>query len=210
MTTTGSRPVQGPAALRAPSRAHGVERGNRLVVALLGLLLAGAGGAALATALGAFGREAGDRPVLDPTVVAFAEDNGWYWPAIGVAAALVALLSLRWLLAQARSDRVSTLPLSRDPRRGHTDLDAAALTGAVEDEIEVGHGVSRARAVLSGATTAPLLTLTVTLDGRVEVDEVHRRVVEGAVAHAREALAAPELPVRLELVLPRRVRRDVR
>ncbi|MGX5657710.1 alkaline shock response membrane anchor protein AmaP [Geodermatophilus nigrescens] len=200
----------GPAALRPRTRARGVVRANRLVLALIGLLLAGAGGAALAAGLGAFGGGVADRPVLDGSVPRFAGAHGWYWPVVAVGAGLVALLCLWWLLAQARSDRVSALPLSRDPRRGHTDLDAAALTGAVEDEVEGYRGVARARAVLSGAATAPALTLTVTLDGRVGPGELHPRVVRGAVAHARQALGRPDLPARVEFVLPRRPRRDVR
>ncbi|MGY1716866.1 alkaline shock response membrane anchor protein AmaP [Geodermatophilus sp. SYSU D01106] len=203
-------PPAGPAALRPRTRARGVVRANRLVLALVGLLLAGAGGAALAAGLGVFGGGVADRPVLDGSVSRFAEAHGWYWPVVAVGAGLVALLSLWWLLAQARSDRVSALPLSRDPRRGHTDLDAAALTGAVEDEVEGYRGVARARAVLSGAVTAPALALTVTLDGRAGPGELHPRVVQGAVAHARQALGRPDLPARVEFVLPRRPRRDVR
>ncbi|MGR7027876.1 hypothetical protein [Geodermatophilus sp. URMC 62] len=109
-----------------------------------------------------------------------------------------------------RSDRVGGLPLSRDAERGYTDLDATAVTGAVADEVEGHRGVTRARAGLSGARTAPLLTLTVTLDGRVDAGELHHRVVHGAVAHARQALGRPDLPARVELVLPPGARRDVR
>jgi hypothetical protein len=210
VTTTEKASAPGPTALHPTTRARGVDRVNRVVVALLGLLLAAAGAAGLAAALGALGTSRAERPVLDPSLAEFAAVHGWFWPAAGAGGALLALLSLRWLLAQARSDRVSSLPLSRDPRRGRTDLDAAAVTGAVEDEVEGCHGVTRARAVLSGATTAPVLTLTVTLDGRVDPDEVHRRVVDGAVTSVRRALAIPDLLTRLELVLPRRTRRDVR
>ncbi|PRY50647.1 hypothetical protein LY71_103211 [Geodermatophilus tzadiensis] len=218
MTTTEDRPAPapapggtaGPAALLPRTRARGVVRANRVVLALLGLLLAAAGAAALAVVLGLFGSRLADRPVLDTPVAGFVDARPWAWPVVGVAGALLALLCLRWLLAQARSDRVTRLPLARDPRRGDTELDAAALTGAVEDEVEGYHGVTRARAGLSGAATAPLLTLTVTLDGRVDAGELHTRVVDSAIAHARQALGRPDLPARVELVLPRRTRRDVR
>jgi hypothetical protein len=218
MTTTEDRPVPaparpggtGPAALLPRTRARGVVRANRAVLALLGLLLAAAGAAALAAGLGLFGSRLADRPVLDSPVSGYVDASPWFWPVAAVAGGLLALLCLWWLLAQARSDRVGELPLSRDAKRGYTDLDAAALTGAVEDEVEGYRGVTRARAGLSGARTAPLFTLTVALDGRVDAGELHHRVVHGAVAHARQALGRPDLPARVELVLPRGARRDVR
>ncbi|MBM7804687.1 hypothetical protein JOD57_000524 [Geodermatophilus bullaregiensis] len=218
MTTTEDRPApasdrpvtSGPAALRPRTRARGVVRANRVVLALLGLLLTAAGAAALAAAAGPFGSRRSDRPVLDSPVSEFVDASPWFWPVVAVAGGVLALLCLWWLLVQARSDRVAGLPLSRDPRQGYTDLDAAALTGAVEDEVEGYRGVTRARAGLSGARTAPLLTLTVTLDGRADAGELHTRIVGNAVAHARQAVGRPDLPARIELVLPRSGRRDVR
>ena len=217
MTTTEDRPApasdhpagSGPAALLPRTRARGVVRANRVVLALLGLLLTAAGAAALAAGLGLFGARFSDRPVLDRPVASFVDASAWFWPVVAVAGGLLALLCLWWLLAQARSDRVAEVPLARDPRRGDTELAAAALTDAVEDEVEGYRGVTRARAGLSGASTAPLLTLTVTLDGRVDAGELHRRIVDDAVAHARQALGKPDLPARVELVLPRRARRNV-
>ena len=218
MTTTEDRPApasdrpvtSGPAALRPRTRARGVVRANRVVLALLGLLLTAAGAAALAAGLGLFGSRFSDRPVLDSPVSDFVDASPWFRPVVAVAGGVLALLCLWWLLVQARSDRVGEVPLSRDPKRGYTDVDAAALTGAVEDEVEGYRGVTRARAGLSGARTAPLLTLTVTLDGRVDAGELHHRVVDGAVAHARQALGKPDLPARVELVLRRGAHRDVR
>lgn len=216
MTTTEDRPAPsspapaGPAALLPRTRARGVVRANRVVLALVGLLMAAAGAAALAAAFGLFGSRFSDRPVIDEPVTRFVDASPWFWPAVAVAGGLLALLCLWWLLAQGRSDRVAELPLARDPRRGHTDLDAAALTGAVEAEVEGYRGVTRARAGLSGASTAPLLSLTVTLDGRVGAGDLHTRIVDSALAHARQAVGRPDLPARIELVLPRGGRRDVR
>ena len=203
-------PARRPARLAPETRAPGTVRVNRTVLTVLGLLLTVAGAAGLATALGLFGRRLSDQPVLGPAVEDFVAANRWFWPVVAIAAALLALLCLWWLLSQARSNRVSELRLATNPHRGHTDLTASALTDALTGEIEDYHGVSRATAHLSGANTAPRLSLTVALDGRVEPAEIHRRITAEAIPHARQALSTDHLPTRLELQLPRTPRRDVR
>jgi hypothetical protein len=177
---------------------------------LFGLVLAVAGAAGLAAGLGAFGRRLAHQPVLDPATTQFVARNGWYWPVVAAAGGVLALLCLWWLLRQARSNRVGEVRLTADPRRGTTHLAAGALTVAVEDEIEGYRGVTRASAYLSGATTAPRLSVAVTLDGRVKPAEVHERIVREAVSHVREALGREDVPTRLDLRLPRGRRRDVR
>jgi hypothetical protein len=199
----------GPAALLPEARSRRTVRTNRVVLALVGLLLAVGGAAVLATGTGLFGARVAREPVISRTVERFVDANTWLWPVAGAVAVVLALLSLLWLLRQGRADRVGELPLVRD-ERGHTDLTAAALTGALEDEVEGYRGATRASAVLTGSTAAPRLSLTVTLDGRVPPAELHARLVEQAVAHARTAVGRPDLPVRIELLLPRHPRRDVR
>jgi hypothetical protein len=201
--------ARGPARLAAETRAPGTVRVNRTVLTVLGLLLVAAGAAGLATALGLFGRRLSDQPVLGPAVEDFVAANRWFWPVVAIAAALLALLCLWWLLSQARSNRVSQLRLATDPQRGHTTLSASALTDAVTGEIEGYHGVTRAAAHLSGTSTAPRLSLTVALDGRVGPGEIHRRITVEAIPHARQALSTDHLPTRLELQLPRTQHRDV-
>jgi hypothetical protein len=199
-----------PATLAAETRAPGTVRINRAALTVLGLLLAAAGAAGLATALGLFGRRMSDQPVLGPAVEDFVAANRWFWPLVAIAAALLALLCLWWLLLQGRSNRVSRVRLATDPRRGNTDLTARALTDAVTGEIEGYHGVTRAAAHLSGTSAAPKLSLTAALDGRVGPGEIHRRITAEAIPHARQALGTDQLPTRLELQLPRAQRRDVR
>ena len=114
--------TRGPATLAAETRAPGTVRVNRTVFTVLGLLLAAAGAAGLATALGLFGRRLSDQPVLGPTVEDFVAANRWFWPVVAIAAGLLALFCLWWLLLQTRSNRISELRLVTDPQRGHTDL----------------------------------------------------------------------------------------
>jgi hypothetical protein len=202
--------ARGPVTLAAETRAPGTVRVNRTVFTVLGLLLAAAGAAGLATALGLFGRRLSDQPVLGPAVEGFIAANRWFWPVVAIAAGLLALLCLWWLLLQAHSNRISELRLATDPQRGYTDLTTRALTHAVIGEIEGYHGVTRATAHVTGTSTAPKLSLTVALDGRVGPAEIHRRITAEAIPHARQALSADHLPTRLELQLPRAQHRDVR
>jgi hypothetical protein len=199
-----------PATLAAETRAPGTVRVNRTVFTVLGLLLAAVGAAGLATALGMFGRRLSDQPVLGPTIEDFIAANPWFWPVVAIAAGLLALLCLWWLLRQAHSNRISELRLATDPQRGHTDLTTRALTHAVIGEIEGYHGVTRATAHVTGTSTAPKLSLTVALDGRVGPAEIHRRITAEAIPHARQALSTDHLPTRLELQLPRTQHHDVR
>lgn len=208
--TPGAADSRGPAALPGETRAPGTVRVNRVILVLLGLLLTLAGAAGLAAGLGLFGRRLTQQPVLDPATEDFAAANGWFWPVVAVAGGVLALLCLWWLLRQARSNRVSELRLVTDPRRGHTDLAAGALTGALESEVGGYRGVARTSAHLSGSSTTPHLTMSVTLDGRVEPAELHTRIAHEALAHARSALGRDDLPTRLELNLPSARRRDVR
>jgi hypothetical protein len=202
--------ADGPTALPAETRAAGTVRANRIILMLLGLVLTVTGAAGLAAGLGAFGRRLTHQPVLSPATMHFVARNSWFWPVVAVAGGVLALLCLWWLLRQARSDRVGEVRLVTDRRRGNTDLAARALTDAVETEIEGYRGVTRASASLSGASTAPRLSVTVTLDGRVKPAEVHERIVREAASRVREALGRDDVPTRLELQLTRGGRRDVR
>ena len=185
-------------------------RTNRITLALIGLLLAVAGGLGLALSLGAFGTGRATRPVLDPEVDAFVGENAeWLAPLAAVLAVLLGLLALRWLLAQIRTDRLRTVDLDEGPQ-GRTRLAARGMTEAVVQELEQQPGVQRAGADLRGRPGAPVLDLDLVLDERVDVGQARRRVESTTVRHAREALGRPDLPVHLHLSLAPRVRRQLR
>ncbi|MPQ96633.1 alkaline shock response membrane anchor protein AmaP [Modestobacter sp. I12A-02628] len=200
--TTSEPPVaRGPAALVPATRTRRAVRVNRVTLGVLGLLLAAAGAAALAVGLGRVSGVDRDDPVLDGPVRDLARDSGWVWPALGAATALLALYCLWWLLTQARTDRVGDLRVAADDL-GTIDLVSRALADAVGDEVESYPGVTRAVARLTGSAQAPALSLRVTLDGSVPPDDVHARLVDEAVAHARLALGREDLTARVELVVP--------
>lgn len=200
----------GPATLPSETRSPGTVRTNRALIGLTGLLLLLIGLATLALALGLLNPPAQDQPVVNGVADSWIDGHSWIWWPIAAAGVLVALLCLWWLAAQARSNRVSTVRIEERTDAGRTTVAASALTDAVETEVESYRGVDRARAHLSGTPTAPTLTLTVVLDGRVAVAQVQDQVVTGALAHARRALDVDALPTRLELTLPRAASRDVR
>ena len=81
-----------------------VDTANRTVLTLLGLLLLGGGAVGLAASSGALG----DPPqVLPGSARRFEDQQPWFWWAVAGACLLLALLGLRWLLAQVRTDRAA-------------------------------------------------------------------------------------------------------
>ena len=175
------------------------DRLNRVLVALFGLLLLTGGVLALVRSFGGFGRRLADDKLLTDRQTRFAQDNAWVWIVVAVVAVLLALLALRWLLAQLRSDRTGTLDLEPDPRKGATTLHPSAVTNAVCQEIESYRGVRSARARLLHDERHPDLVLDVDLDDRADVAATRSRIETDAVAHTRTALGLGALPTRLTL-----------
>jgi hypothetical protein len=169
---------------------------NRTVTGLLGLVLLAAGGLGLAVSFGAFGN--GRQPLLPQAMRDYATNQPWFWWAVAAVCLVLALLALRWLLAQLHTDRVGRLDLTRDDREGRTVVHAGALTDAVEEEARSLRGVvgASARLVEDRART---LTLAVELAEHADIAEVRRGIEDRVVAHARQAVDDPELPVDVEL-----------
>ena len=176
------------------------DRLNRFLVGLVGLLLLAAGVLALIRSFGGFGARLADDRMLTKTQTRFMEDSSpWSWIVVAVVGVLLALLALRWLLAQLRTDRLRTLDLEPDPRKGATTLHAGAVTTALCEEIESYRGVTNASARLLHDARQPDLVLSVALDARADVAATRSRIETAAVGHARQALGVAELPTRLTL-----------
>lgn len=175
---------------------------DRFLLLLLGLLLTAAGVLALLVGFGVFGSRLRDQPVFDNPVSVFVGDNGqWLWPVIALVGLLLGYLALRWLIAQLRPTGVRHLELEPGSGTGHTDLAGAAVTDAVREEIESYRGVAGTSARLTGDELDPELRLRVQLDARADVPSLRQRIETDAIAHARQALDSPQLPVRLDLVV---------
>lgn len=178
------------------------DRGNRTLLSLLALLLFTAAGLGLALSFSAFGIAHARQPLLLPAAQRFAHRNsGWFWPAVAVAAVILGLLALRWLLAQFGTDRVHSLDLEPNTTTGATTVHTSAVTDALNAEIENYRGVARAAARLIGSEHDPDLILAVTVHDRADLGALRDRIEEHAIAHARAALDSPTLPVRLRITL---------
>ncbi len=176
------------------------DKTNRTLVALLGLLLLAAGVVTFLVSFGVFGSSLADKPVLSEDVTSFVDRNSqWFWLVVGVVAAVIALLALRWLLAQVSSDRVSHLELERDPSRGSTTLQTSAVTSALTEEIESYRGVSSASARFLHSKVDPDLVVTVKLTERADIGATRERIEREAIAHARQAMDMPALSTELLL-----------
>lgn len=179
-----------------------VDRFNRVVLLLIGLLLLGAGAAGVLAHTDALGWSVTEQPVAGDPVRRYLEGNSWVWPVAVVAALAVLALALRWLLAVLlSSDRLRTLVLRTDDRQAdeHTTLAAAALTGAVRDQIERYRGVASAKVRLIGKPENPTMAVNVDTDIRSDIGALCERIERGALADTRHALGQPNLPMHLDI-----------
>ncbi|MDQ2877369.1 MAG: alkaline shock response membrane anchor protein AmaP [Actinomycetota bacterium] len=182
------------------------DRTNRPALAIFGLLVLAAGGFGITASAGGFGTVYSHRTLLANQAATYAGKHGsWIWWAAAGAGLLIFLIALRWILVLLSStDRVGdiTVPGSRD--QGTTVLHPAALTGALAREIETYHGVAGARARVLGHPSDPEVVVTVTARPSADLHALHRRLESEALAHARQALGQPDLPIQLDLDVTRR------
>lgn len=182
------------------------DRFNRFALTLFGLLLLAAGGGAMAASVGGFGAAYARLPLFGNKVSSYIGAHGdWAWWAAAGVALILALLALRWIAALLIStDRAGDLPLPGSKDHGTTVMQPGALTGALTGEILTYHGVSAANCRIIGDPASPLIVLTVTAAPAADLPALRQRVETQAIAHARQALANPGLPVQLDLDIARR------
>lgn len=175
-------------------------RGNRIGLAIVGLVLLVAGAAALVRGLdlmpGVLGEA--DAPVTEQRVRDFAADQLWFWVLLAIVLILIALLALRWLAVQTRTDAVRNLRLEPDTRRGSTVMPAAAATGALEDDLANSPYLRRAQASLNGSATRPRLHLNLTMEPTAPPHAVRERTHEALDRYAR-AMENPQTPTVVKL-----------
>lgn len=182
---------------------------NRVVLGLTGLVLIGAGLAALAGA-GDLWRRAGVSPPSGwswrgPADVVLARedrtqwrDEGWWWPVvIGVLVVLVLLL-LWWLLAQLRRHRLTEVLIDSGDGSGAL-LRGRALEDVVTAEAESQPGVERAGVTLVGRRTQPRVQAGLLLAPQARPGEAVRTLGEQALEHARVSSGLKSLPAEVRL-----------
>ena len=203
-------------------------RGNRIGLGVVGVLLLAAGGYTLARSLGAFGREQADAPVYSERTASWIHaQQPWIWITLAALGVIVALLALRWLLVQFRTERLGRIAMDTDlgPEpdghpddggavggavgAGRTTLPTNALTGAIGQEIDSYPGVRAVTVHVAGRPDRPELRLEVTIDADADPARIRTRIVDEAIAHAKLALDTQFLPTQLLLAVnrpPRNVR----
>jgi hypothetical protein len=179
------------------------DRTNRIILLLLAVLLIAVGIAAGAASTGVFGTATRhSRLTANPAGDFIGAQGGWLWPVAAVAAAILVLLTLRWLLALLFStDRSGDLLIHSGGSGGRTTLATGALTEAVAEEIEGYRGVNSARARLLGEPEDPELIVTAALEETADLVALRQRIETGALTHARSAVGNPSLPTQLDLTV---------
>ncbi|MBA0050497.1 alkaline shock response membrane anchor protein AmaP [Streptomyces sp. AJS327] len=129
-------------------------------------------------------------------------DTGWWWPVvIGVLSALV-LLTLWWVLAQARRRRLGEVLIAAP--EGSEEGVAGLLRGrALEDALtadaEGQPGVERARVTLTGRRTGPRTRIGLLLAPHAEPGPAVRQLHGEALEHARSSIGVAALPAEVRL-----------
>lgn len=171
---------------------------NRVVLTVLGLLLVAAGGLGIALGAGIFGSWRATSPVLPQEVSTFPEGRPWFWWAVAGVLLLITVLALLWLFAQLKTEWTTRLDRTTNARDGYTTVHASAVTNAVEDEALGISGVTGASATLR-EHRGPHVSLRVELADSADISEVRTRLEDDVVAHLREGVGDPGLPVTIEL-----------
>ncbi|WP_054816447.1 hypothetical protein [Nocardia arizonensis] len=169
---------------------------NRSLLGLTGVLLIAAGLALIAAHYGRLRWVDSDTTLVPGTA---APPTGVF-VAVVAGAVVLALLCLRWLLAQLfRMPKPVTWRTRSERSAGVTVLDSSTAAAPVAADIETYEGVRSAGAWIGGIRTAPELYLVVTAEPDADVAELRRRILDHAVARLRRALEVEVIPVTLEL-----------
>ncbi|MGH3993475.1 MAG: alkaline shock response membrane anchor protein AmaP, partial [Pseudonocardiaceae bacterium] len=122
--------------------------------------------------------------------------------AVAAAAIIVALLSLRWLIAQAiRRPRGGDWQLAPDTSTGGTHIGSDTAAEPLGEEIADYPGVHSATARLTGPRQHPHLYLWVSTDDRADITTLRHRIDTEAIPRLTQALNLPDLPADLLLRL---------
>ena len=191
---------------------RGPDRLNRALLALLSLLLIGAGAYGLARGYEAFGAEAADEELLLEPVRDFVggRHGNWFWLVVFWLCLIVAYVALRWLLAQFRSPKLTELDLTDDGSRGTTRLRAAGASEALATDIEEYLEVSSASARLVDDGERPEVDLRVDVHDDADVPALRDRIEEHALHRFCQALEVPAVDAKLYLRLTGPAQRVVR
>ncbi|MGW1808724.1 alkaline shock response membrane anchor protein AmaP [Streptomyces sp. NPDC002078] len=176
---------------------------NRVLLALVGLLLLALGGAVLAVGLGAsppsWWIHTGPHDVL----LTRAERThwraaGWWWPAVIATLALVVLLALWWLTTVLRRRRLTEILIDTGDDESAL-LRARALESALAQDVVQQEGVAHADILLRGRRTAPAARVWLQLEPHVDPATALNEFTAEALTRARRSARQPALPAEVRL-----------
>ena len=174
---------------------------NRTVLAIFGVLALVTGAFVLLVGTGML-RSLVPIPPDESLITTDAPPQPWVPWAVTAAAIIVALLSLRWLIAQAiRRPRSSDWQLAPDTSAGTTRIGSDVAAEPLREEIADYDGVHSATARLTGPRQHPHLYLRVSTDDQADISTLRHRIGTEAIPRLTQALNLPALPADLLLRL---------
>lgn len=169
-----------------------VDRVNRVLLIVIGLVLLVVGIGALLVSGGVFGDARADAPIVSSVVT----DNvnaasPWLWPVLAAVALLVAVLAGWWAFSQPRSRPVSQVRLERTPA-GHVEVAGAALAECVQLDCEAIPGVVRARARVGTEGEHTQVHLTAWVGAPYDLSTVVTKIDNSVLPHLAFSLDGPD------------------
>ncbi|MFD7401092.1 alkaline shock response membrane anchor protein AmaP [Streptomyces sp. NPDC059866] len=176
---------------------------NRVLLAIIGLVLVVLGGAVLAVGLGVdppswwIHHGTNDVPLGDAERTRW-RDAGWWWPTVFAALAVLVLLALWWLVAVVRRRRLAEVLVDTGDGEGAL-LRGRALEGVLTGEADALDGVARAHVQLTGRRSAPEARVRLLVEPHVDPGDALHRLTAQALAHARDSAGLASLPAEVRL-----------
>jgi hypothetical protein len=158
------------------------DKKNRLVVALIGLLLLIGGGLSACLGSGVFGSARSNRDVFDATTIRWWNEGGWMSFAVVTAIGIVAVglgvgLALGQLHRNDGRQRTPTVTFPPgDGARGETTLRAPALSHHLEDELEAIPDVDGALVGLFGRYPTIEMRAVLSVGDEIDLDQLPSHV----------------------------------
>ncbi|MER6561723.1 alkaline shock response membrane anchor protein AmaP [Streptomyces sp. NPDC001027] len=176
---------------------------NRVLLALVGLVLLAVGGAVLAVGLGAPPPSWWLHDGPHDALLSVAErtrwrGEAWWWPTVIAVLALLVLLALWWLSAVLHRRRLAEVLVDTGDGAGAL-LRGHALEGVLSAEASRLDGVGRAHVRLTGRSEAPEARVGLLLEPHAEPVTVLDDLSARALAHARDSAALRALPAEVRL-----------
>jgi hypothetical protein len=123
-------------------------------------------------------------------------DEGWWWPVAIAVLAVLLLLSLWWLLAQLRQQRLNEVRIG-----SHEDVTvrARAMEDVIGAEAEAQPGIDRARVVLAGHSDRPRARIGLVLTAHAKPGPAVHRLRREAIANALTSAGLESLPAEVRM-----------